>query len=318
MPRMDLEAQSRHVAAFVPRLPPFRVYLRDVFDLGRRSFRPALPALALLYFYGIGTGIFFAMNPESGIAQAKSAAAYLPALAALVAFLPMLMLIYTPFLPLQDALLRDEELSFRAAVRRVLELAWHFLVSGAVQTLILLAPVVAIAVVAALAGAFAGTAARALPGAAAGAAILAVVLSLGWFAVAAAFMVFATPAVVLDGRGPIRSIGLSVRLVGGHFWGILGRLLGYFVAMVLAAMIANAPVAFMTAAARAAGGDGSTPLLILESIWSSAVSALLFPFAVAALLLLYRALYAAPAPAAAEPAPGPVGLKPAANPLLFE
>lgn len=317
MLRMDLEAQSRHVAASVPMLPPFSVYLRDVFHLGKRSFRPALPALALLYFYGVGTGIFFAVNPDSEISQARSVGAYLPALASLVAFLPMLMLIYTPFLPLQDSLLRGREIPFRAAVRRVLELAWYFIVSTAIQLLICLAPVVPIAAVAWLLVPGAGNAAPA--GAhAAGAAILAIALSMGWVIIAATFLIFATPAVVLESRGPIRSIGVSVRLVRGHFWGILGRFLGFFVVLVFAGVIAGAPVSFLTAAARAAGGTGSTPLVILETIWSSAVSALLFPFGVAALLLLFRALYPARTAAAAVPAPGVEDLNPAANPLLFE
>lgn len=317
MLRMDLEAQSRHVAASVPMLPPFSVYLRDVFHLGKRSFRPALPALALLYFYGVGTGIFFAVNPDSEISQARSVGAYLPALASLVAFLPMLMLIYTPFLPLQDSLLRGREIPFRAAVRRVLELAWYFIVSTAIQLLICLAPVVPIAAVAWLLVPGAGNAAPA--GAhAAGTAILAIALSMGWVIIAATFLIFATPAVVLESRGPIRSIGVSVRLVRGHFWGILGRFLGFFVVLVFAGVIAGAPVSFLTAAARAAGGTGSTPLVILETIWSSAVSALLFPFGVAALLLLFRALYPARTAAAAGPAPGVEDLNPAANPLLFE
>jgi membrane-anchored glycerophosphoryl diester phosphodiesterase (GDPDase) len=315
---MDLETQSRERAAPVPRLPSFGVYLRDVLGLGRRTFRPALPALALLYFYGVGTGVFLAVNPDSDLSQAASVAAYLPTLASLVAFLPMLMLIYTPFLPLQDSLLRGTSITFGQAIRRVLEVAWHFLLSGAIQVLILLAPIVPIAAIAWL---IVPGGERLLPtGAhAAGAALLTVSLSLAWFIVAAAFTMFATPAVVLDGRGPIRSVGLSLQLVAGHFWGLLGRFLGFILVVVLAGVLASTPISFLTAAMRAAGAQETTVLLILESIWSSAVSALLFPFGVAALVLLYRALNPARAVAqAAGTDSAAMSLHSSANPLLFE
>jgi hypothetical protein len=277
-----------------------------------------LPALALLYFYGVGTGVFLAVNPDSDLSQAASVAAYLPTLASLVAFLPMLMLIYTPFLPLQDSLLRGTSITFGQAIRRVLEVAWHFLLSGAIQVLILLAPIVPIAAIAWL---IVPGGERLLPtGAhAAGAALLTVSLSLAWFIVAAAFTMFATPAVVLDGRGPIRSIGLSLRLVAGHFWGLLGRFLGFILVVVLAGVLASTPISFLTAAMRAAGAQETTVLLILESIWSSAVSALLFPFGVAALVLLYRALNPARAVAqAAGTDSAAMSLHSSANPLLFE
>ena len=44
---------------------------------------------------------------------------------------------------------------------------------------------------------------------------------LAWFFASGMFLVFAVHAVVLDGYGPVRSISMSARLVGG----ILGRLL---------------------------------------------------------------------------------------------
>lgn len=315
---MDLEAPSRHAVASAPKLPPFSLYIRAVWNLGKRTMRPALPALALLYFYGVGTGVFLAVNPDSDLSQAASVASYLPMLASLVAFLPLLVLIYTPFLPLQDSLARGTAITFGRAIRRVLEVAWYFFVSGTIQVLILLAPVVPIAAIAWLIVPGGGGPAPAGAHAAA-AALLTVSLSLAWFAVAAAFTMFATPAVVLDRRGPIRSIGLSLRLVAGHFWAIVGRLLGFLLLVALAAVLASTPISFLTAGVRAAGIQEPTALLILESIWSSAVSALVFPFVVAALLLLYRGLN--PARVEASPAvsvPTAESLHTSANPLLFE
>jgi len=46
-------------------LPGIPAYLRSIYDLGRRSFRPALPALAFLFLYRWGTSAYGALTNYS-------------------------------------------------------------------------------------------------------------------------------------------------------------------------------------------------------------------------------------------------------------
>ncbi len=101
-------------------LPSFPAYLTSVVDLGRRSLKPALPALGFLYFYRLGMGAYMAVTDYSFPGGKDALGAFGPQLAIIASFLPLLVLIYTPFLPLQDSLLRGHALSFLAAIRRTL------------------------------------------------------------------------------------------------------------------------------------------------------------------------------------------------------
>ncbi|HYR69542.1 MAG TPA: hypothetical protein VER77_06635, partial [Candidatus Dormibacteraeota bacterium] len=102
-------------------LPPIDTYLRAVIALGFASLRRALPALGFLYCYRLGMGLYLALSRDSsspfGVYDERTLV--LTAAMYVVAYFPMLVLITTPFLPLQDSILRGEHRSFGASVRLV-------------------------------------------------------------------------------------------------------------------------------------------------------------------------------------------------------
>jgi len=132
--------------------------------------------------------------------------------------------------------------------------------------------------------------------------------SLIWVFLSAMFLVFAVPAVVLDGHGPVDSIGVSFRMVARHFWGVFGRFFVFFLILFVCVMVAAIPAMIL-----AAGGSllarAGTIFRIGAILWTSLITAFTFPFWVASLILQYRAL----APAGGEEtvadaaATGPVG-----------
>ena len=269
-----------------PALPGVGDYLRSVLDLGRRSLRPALPALAFLYFYRVGMGVYMALSNYDYSSGPDAMAAVLPALVVLVGFLPMLLLVYTPFLPLQDDLLQGRPTSFLPAIRRALECAWPFTLSGIAQVTIYFVPFAALCVAAGLL----------LPGSGGDAdsarlliLSLAVVAGFIWAMIAGFVLMFATPAVVLDAEGPVQSIRTSVKLVTGNLGPVLGRLFAFMVLDVVLYIAATLPAQILNAVARASG-DTSSPLKVAAVIWTSGIDTLFFPFWVAALMVLYRSL----------------------------
>src|SRR6267143_913125 len=224
---VECAPMNAEVAAIGPSraaLPGIADYLRAIWDLGRRSLKPALPALAFLYFYRLGMGAYIAMSDYGYPHGADAIGAIVPQIVVIASFVPLLLLVYTPVLPLQDALLRGREMSFLAAIRRVLETAWNFMLSGIAQMLVFFVPVAVILVLA-------GIMIPSTGGEAASARLLAMsVAFLGgftWCLVAGILMIFATPAVVLDGEGPVQSIRTSFRLVTRNLGGVLGRLIAF-------------------------------------------------------------------------------------------
>jgi hypothetical protein len=208
------------------------------------------------------------------------------------AYLPLLVLVYTPFLPLQDSLLRGERPSFLTAIRQVLERLVPFVLSAVLQFLIVMTPILILIAIVALAIA----PIPALPTQAVALIAVAVAVpSLIWVFLSGMFLMFAIPAVVLDGHGPARSIGVSARLVAGRFWGILGRFLAFFVMLFVAVMVASMPAMLLTAGAAVVTGADSA-FRIGSLLWTSLITALTFPFWVGSLMVLYRTL----APAAGE------------------
>src|SRR5262245_5774897 len=121
-------------------MPRVADYLQAVLDLGRRSLRPALPALGFLYFYRVGIGAYMALSDDTYVAGRNALAAALPHLAMVASFLPLLLLVYTPFLPLQDSLLERRPITFGAAMRRTLENAWPWTLSGIAQATVIFVP----------------------------------------------------------------------------------------------------------------------------------------------------------------------------------
>jgi hypothetical protein len=141
-----------------------------------------------------------------------------------------------------------------------------------------------------------------------------------WILLAAFFLVFAIPGVVLSGLGATRSISGSVRLVAGHFWGILGRFLVFFFLLITVLAVLLIPSMILNALATAAASAGMA-LRIASTLWSSLLAAISFPFSVAAVIVLYRALVPEGVVAGPESAPEtapahPVGETP--TPYLFE
>jgi len=267
-------------------LPGIPAYLTSVFELGRRSLKPALPALAFLYFYRLGMGAYMALSDYS-FPQGKDAlGAFGPQLAIIASFLPLLVLIYTPFLPLQDSLLRGQAMSFLAAIRRVLEESVDFMLSGIVQALVLFVPFVVI-------GGVAGVLLPAGGGETNSPRMIFLALTmlaiLGWTVLATFFMMFATPAVVLEGEGPVQSLRTSAHLASRNLGGILGRLLAFAFLMTFAYVVATIPASILGAVERTAEVT-SAPIKIASVIWTSAVDTLFFPFWIAALMVLYRSL----------------------------
>jgi hypothetical protein len=53
-------------------LPDIPAYLRSVYELGRRSLRPALPALAVLFFHRLGIGAHAVFTDYSYLCPAGS------------------------------------------------------------------------------------------------------------------------------------------------------------------------------------------------------------------------------------------------------
>ena len=305
-------------------LPPVGVYLRAVVALGLGSLRRGLPAVVFLYFYRLGMGLYLAFSTDGSSLGTPDQEAMMTALAMQgAAYLPLLALVYTPFLPLQDSILSGGRRSLLESVRIVLEKTVPFGVSTALQGLLIFGPPMLLLVGAALA-------LRALPPnpeeLVRAMILVALIPCAIWMLVIAVLLMFAIPALVLDSRGPVASIRASLDLVGGHFGGLLGRLFAFFLLAVLFATVASLPEAILHVTSAATGFN--PPLFQIASvIWASAVSAFLVPFSVASFTVLYRALVPGPAAVAgaqatgatagiAAPTPGEPA--PPASPFRFE
>jgi hypothetical protein len=311
----------------VPLLPPVADYFRAVYALGRRALRPALPAMAFVYFYRLGMGLYMDLSPNAPELDLQGTGAIAGFTMMAAGMLPMLVLVYTPFLPFLDEIHRGGKGDFFAAVRQVLDVAFAFLVSLVVQVLIVFGPAV-------LLGAIAGALTAAVSGGwmdllsarreftmmlQAAILMMFVLPAILWTLYAMFHLVFAPQALVLEGRGPLASIRESWGIVRRSPWGILGRLFVIWIACLLVGVVAKAPAEFIRVALHVSGNEN--PMFRIPALaWSSAVDALMFPFWSAALLLLYRAIV----PAAAPEAPGggtaapPEGEPRPVSPFVFE
>ncbi len=312
-------------AAAPPRkLPPLGAYVRELTRLGLRSIPFSIPALVFLGFYHFGTARYLELAGQgtTSLGYRDSSAIMTHALMKISAYLPLLVLVYTPFLPLQDALLRGESPSFLRAIRHVLERMVPLLVSLVVQVLIVVVPVAIVTGILVAVIAPFPTLPRELV---ALIAIATIVPLLMWLLLSTFFLMFAVPGVVLSDLGAWASITASVRLVGSRFWGLLGRFLAFFLLLFAAVFAVSLPAELLATVGEAFTGSGAA-LRMLGILWRSLVTALAFPFWVGALLVLYRALVpsaearAAEAVEAAEGATDPIrphgGEHP--TPFLFE
>jgi hypothetical protein len=284
---MSLEGSAPTAALSArPGLPPLGTYLRAVVALGVGSLRQALPALGFLYCYRLGMELFLAFSAEGAnpFDSYDSEAFIMSGAMELVAYLPMLVLIYSPFLPLQDAILRGTRRPFFDCVRLVLERLVAFVISVIAQVALAFGPpVILVGAAAALI--------TALPSRDEELARIALLTTLApallWVGIIAFFLIYALPLLLLERRGPLVSIRLSFTLVAQRFAGLFGRLFVFFCLLTLAAIALSMPQAILQVWSTAASADH--PILrVASAIWSAAVSAILFPFSVAALMLLYR------------------------------
>lgn len=285
-------------------LPRIGDYLQSVWDVGRRSIRPALPALTFLYFYRVGVGAYLAVANRTFTVPGATSLDLLPTVAVAASVLPLFLLVYTPMLPVQESILAGRPISFLTAVRRGLEYAWNLTLSGLVQGLALLVPLLIVCIGAALMlplgpsgpaselGSILG-AGTGLDSARLLAVALAVVVGLLGMLVVGLLIMFATPAVVLDGEGPIQSIGTSVRLVLTRLGGVLGRVLAFGFLSFVILIVLTLPTSILQQMGEISGGV-PLPMKIATVIWSSAVAVLFFPFGIASLTVLYRTLVPAP------------------------
>jgi len=286
----------------MPRLlPPLGEYLQQTIRLGLASIRPAMPALVIAGCYRFGMGIYsiFSGPPTAPPGYPEAALQAATIIVGAGAYLPLLVLVHTPFLPLQDALLRSERRSFFDGVKHVLERVAPFGLSGLAQSAIVLVPAIGILTIAALF-------ATSMPESAApvrALLFLTALLPIGlWVCASLFFLCFATPALILDGAGPLGAIRTSVGLVRRHAGGLLGRLFLSGSAIFLAFIFLSLPSS-MIAAVSAVAGRQFVGAQIAGLVWTSVVSAALFPFSVAALMTLYRALVSPK-----EPAPAGAGI----------
>ena len=267
---------------------------------------PALPALVLLYFYRFGMGLYLVFSGDAATPlgfpdhTARAATWVVSAFA----YLPLAILIYTPFLPLQDALLRGERRSFFDGVKRVLELVAPFGISSLLQALIIALPAFAVVFGAALAALSIGgpaTPARSIL------ILFAMIPAVGWIAIALFFLCFAAPLLVLDGRGPIQSIRESFSITRRHAGALVGRYFAAMVVLAFALIFASFPSAMLNVLSSMAQ-QKLVAVSIARAVWDSAVSTLAFPFTVAAMMVLYRvAVPWSGAVAAKEPEAVPAG-----------
>jgi hypothetical protein len=275
-----MSAEPDHVDPAMVSLPGVPAYLRSVYELGRRSLRPALPALAFLFLYRLGMGAYGALTNYS-YAMGKGALGVKATMISAPFLLLVLVLIYIPFLPLQESLLRGHPIHFVVATRRVLRVSVNWMLLGIAQVLIVLGPISPIFVPRLLPGPWWTQAWT----------FLAPLLYafFAWMLVTSFFMIFAMPAVVLDGEGPLHSLRTSCRLVWRNLGSALGRLLAFTFLATIAYKVATIPSSILDAAGRTSG-VAAAPIKLAAVIWTSAASTLFFPFWVAAVMVLYRSL----------------------------
>lgn len=301
------DAMTDAAAATAPsrRLPPLGAYLRELTRLGLRSIPAAVPALVFLWFYHFGTALYLELAGQgtTSLGHRDSSTIMTHALMKISAYLPLLVLVYTPFLPLQDSLLRGESPSFFRSIRIVLERMVPFIGSVVLQILIVIVPVAIVtAILVAVVSPF-PTLPREVVLLITVATIVPVLM---WLLLSSFFLVFAIPGVILSDLGAKVAISASARLVGSHFFGLFGRFLAFFVVLFVVVFAASLPAGLLAAAADAV--SGAQPAFRMAALlWNALVTALTFPFWVGALLVLYRALVPAPetqADAAVETAEG--------------
>jgi hypothetical protein len=113
--------------------------------------------------------------------------------------------------------------------------------------------------------------------------------SVCWIIGVNVFLLFATPYLLLENRGPLRSLRLSAVLVARHAlrdWGRFASLALLWLALGAAAWL---PSAAMRAATGSHAGRSAIGLLV-SAVWSAGSTALALAFGTAGLVVLFRRL----------------------------
>jgi len=265
--------------------------------LGQQSLRPAsgiLLSVALVSFVRSGLAEEF----FRGNIPLTEPAGAVPALASMfltVVVFSILSVGFLLLLPLQDSLERGEAASERTAARAVFRRTGPLAVSGLAQSAIVFGPPAILFFTLMTREARAVLAEGGTLDTETLAAVQAAVLhgslapSCIWLAVTNALFLFAAPLLLLENRGPLRSIGMSAALVARRFFPDLGRFLSIALLWALLYMAVVLPESWIL---RALSGLPRWSFLrsVLPAAWSAVSTALALAFGTAGLVVLFRRL----------------------------
>jgi len=277
-------------------LRPATETFRAAVALGHRTLQPAsgiLVSAALVNFVWTGLAVEFFRGGT--FSPAGDSILQLTSMFLTVVALAVLSVGFLLLLPLQDSLERGRMTSERAAARVVLRRTDALAISGLVQGAIVFGPPTVLFVSLALQEMSAVTAEGGTLDPATLVAIQSAVLrgSLGatclWLAVTNLLFLFAAPFLLLEGRGPLRSIRLSVGLVlrrGLPEWGrffAIALLWGLLYAVVV---LPGSGIQRMVASLPRTSFLRTT----LPAAWSAASSVGALAYGAAGLVVLFRRL----------------------------
>ena len=186
------------------------------FSLYRRAFLVAIPYTIIAALIGFASQFYFRMNqPQLVLGQMPHFSLGLVAVYFLV-ILASMSLQQGMLCKLDDVYSDNNRLSLidglLLGAKRLLPVVGAFLICMICFCLVAIAAAIVVGIVGAVAGAAGGKIVAVIVGGLFG---IAAVVGLFWSFVACGFFIFAA---VLDGAGPLKSLGRSMALVQGNFW----------------------------------------------------------------------------------------------------
>jgi hypothetical protein len=177
---------------------------------------------------------------------------------------------------------------YRAGFRSFLPIFASELVLAIIASVVFFVVILAVGIVGGIAAATVGGAGDASSLAAAAGVIAVVLATVGFFG---AFLFLASyfafiPAIVLEGAGPLRALGRSMQLARGARWRVIGILLTVW----LIVFLPTIGVTFLTGGLAVVTNPGALPsptAYLFQQVVGGIMSALTYPFMIAALVLLY-------------------------------
>lgn len=271
--------------------------IRDSVSLGRRSLRTVAWILAATALLDFGARWVLSANPidESAAIDPTRALAGLAAAELMLLDGAVLAMVSLLLLPIQDGIGRGRPMGVVNASALLVRKTLPLTVSSVVQGVVLLTPPMLLMVqaVAPVVRPLLESGGVTDPG------ILAALLrtalwrafwpSLAWVLAVTLLFLFVFPFLILDDRGPIRSIGLSASLFVRSVPRDWPRILAIFALWGCLFAIASAPLGLIRAAAGGPPG-GSHAGAILGAAWGAATSVLAIVWVDAGLVTLFRKL----------------------------